>query len=878
MKGADVYAGNRHGASPCSSGRHLLSLLIKMEIHLIANAHLDPVWLWDWREGLNEGHTTVKTVLDIMDDVPELKFIRGEAVIYEHIEQNDPALFRRIQKMVENGRWDVVGGTYLQADTNLAGIETLARQFTRGQRYFESRFGQRPKAAWQADSFGHTAGLPEILAAAGIESFAFTRPDPKTMPLPEPAFWWEGQGGARVLAYRPLAGWYGAERDEMPQRLDALVEAARNSSLETVGCFYGLGNHGGGPSRKQVQEIQRWAKAHPEIKVVFSGLHNFFEALRSEIANKPALQVIRGELNFCLRGCYSSAARIKFLYRQSEALVNRAERADSLLAAKTGRAPAKLAETWDGLLFNSFHDILPGSSIERVLEDQARWLGGVLHSAKRAEFRALNELASLVDTTVAPAAPDHPTGVAAVVWNPHPHAFKGHIEMEACIDYRPIHSYKDRPSELPLRILGSAGSAMSFQKIEVESKMMPHLPWRQRVVMPVSIPAFGWNVLELAWVEGAQPPKTENPVQVGENWIGNGIYKVEAQLGSEEVHFSYKGRPVFVAKGLSAQVMEDPWGSWGGTTEEPESLLINTLREKWTITGMKVLESGPERAKLWVRFSGKKSRLDLFFSLCREREAVDVDARLLWDERCARLKLAFPARGEAEFEVPGAAISRAEQGEVPGGRWVRVHSENGGFGFASDSLYNFSRENGELQATVVRATRYAYEHPAALDEEPWRPVLDTGELTFRFLMTHAGADLPRLSQELETPVVVSLATPSAGPLPKEGSLAELYPASLQLLALKSAENGDGFILRVQAPAGSRPEAHLLWMGQKITLGAVPGGKIVSWHLKKLSDQWTCKPVDLVEEPVGKQVHVAASGNGALSKRKVVAREKDLLKA
>src|ERR1700722_421604 len=237
-----------------------------MQFHLIANSHLDPVWLWDWREGLNEGITTVRTVLDLMDEDRKLTYIRGESALYRHIEKTDPATFTRILKHIRSGRWDVVGGTYIQPDTNLAGIETLARQFTEGQRYFQNHLGRKVTVAWQADSFGHTAGLPEILDAAGIDSFAFTRPDSKVFPMPEPAFWWEGPGGSRILAYRPLVGWYGTERNEMVRRLDGLLDAARRSGLKTVACFYGVGNHGGGPTRVQLSEIGAWTDAHPDVR------------------------------------------------------------------------------------------------------------------------------------------------------------------------------------------------------------------------------------------------------------------------------------------------------------------------------------------------------------------------------------------------------------------------------------------------------------------------------------------------------------------------------------------------------------------------------------------------------------------------------------
>ncbi len=246
---------------------------MKKTFHLIPNAHLDPVWLWDWREGLNQGIATCRTVLDLMDENPDLTFIRGETAIYEHIERFDPATFARIKKMVKAGRWDVVGGTYIQPDTNLPSTETFLRHFIEGKRYVKEKFARDVKVAWAADSFGHSAGLPEILSASGIEYFAFSRPAPKILPIAKPAFWWEGSGGSRVMAYQIPVGWYGCEREEMPKRLDAFAEFAQRSDVENVGVFFGLGNHGGGPTRKQIADVRAWAKAHPEIDVKFSGLH-----------------------------------------------------------------------------------------------------------------------------------------------------------------------------------------------------------------------------------------------------------------------------------------------------------------------------------------------------------------------------------------------------------------------------------------------------------------------------------------------------------------------------------------------------------------------------------------------------------------------------
>ena len=822
-------------------------------IHLIANAHIDPVWLWDWREGLNEGIITTRTILDLMDEDPDLTFIRGESAIYQHIEQFDPVTFARIVKQVKSGRWDVVGGTYIQPDTNLPGAETLLRQFVRGQRYFQSRFGKQAKVAWQADSFGHTAGLPDILSAAGIESFAFSRPGNSLVPLPEPAFWWEGESGAHILCYRPLSGWYGSERHGTKEKLDELLQAATTSRLDNVGCFYGLGDHGGGPSRRQLADIRAWAAAHPEVKVIHSGLHRLFAALRAELKRKgeDVISTHRGELNYCLRGCYSSVAKLKFLYRKTENILLRAEKSDTVLSALSGAPALDLGEAWDGVLLNSFHDILPGSSIERAIEDQTAWLGSVIHASQRAEIKALNQLASLVDTQVSRPPEDHPSAVAALVWNPHPWAFHGEVEVEAGLDYRIIFQYQGRAHELPIQVKGPAGKPVGFQEIATEHSSIPDFPWRKRVLVPVSLPAFGWNVLEFGWVEGAKNPALPDPVTAGADWIDNGFYRVEAKAGATGIAISHQGKPLFGKQGLTATVFEDPWGSWGGMNEEPESIYLNTVRETWKVEKVILLENGPQRSTLWVRLAGAKSRIDLSLSLSREREVVDVSARVLWDERSARLKLVMPVGDQAEYAVPGGTAQRGPAGEVPGGSWVRVNSPKASFGFASDALYNFDTQKGEFRATVVRASRYGNDVKTAPDQEVWRPAVDCGELRFRFLMAPGSADLPKLAQELEQPPIVLLVAPKKGGLPRSGSAAALSPAGLQLLALKRAEDGKGAVLRVQAPAGKPLKAQLQWLGEKIALGPVRGGEIASWRLAQTKSGWKAVRVGVNEKTAKK---------------------------
>jgi alpha-mannosidase len=805
--------------------------------HLIANAHLDPVWLWDWREGLNEGIITCRTILDLMDEDPELTFIRGEAAVYQHIQRADPATFQRIQRRVKEGRWDVVGGTVIQSDTNLPNTETFVRQFIHGKTYLERAFKKKITVAWSADSFGHAAGLPEVYAHCGIKSFAFTRPSPRDLKISSPAFCWVGPAGSKILSYRPNIGWYGSERAELPRRLDDILKDAPGHGLHNVPVYYGLGNHGGGPTRRMLRDVRAWAAAHPEVKVIHSGLHRFFDALHTEARHKE-FPSHRGELNFCLRGCYASALKFKAQYRRTEAHLLRAERTDAVISAALPKKSADARAPWDAVLFNAFHDILPGSSIERAYDDQLAWIGGAKHTAQKIEFDALNALASQIDTRVSKPAPDHPSAVAAVVWNPHGFEFDGFVELEAALDYRPIWKYsKGNSDQLPVRLLDAQGKPNRMQVIAEENTAVSGVAWRRRIVAPVKIPAFGWRVLEFGWVEKpnlAAPPKVRASAK-GDQEIANGLYRIRTKPADHGIQIWHKGKPLFGKKGLYAAVFDDPWGSWGGMQEEPESLHINSLREIWKIQHVQILEKGPERAAIWMRLQGQRSWMELTMHVCAGREAIDISARVFWADRSSRLKLMMPGAVEAEFDVPSATVRRKPNGEVPGGRWVRAFTRLGTFGFASDALYCFSCDDNTLAATIVRSPRYASELKLSANRLPSLPAMDLGEHRFRFLIDSGGDELPNRALQLEQPPVVFVTAPHAGSLPRSGSFAKLGPTSLDLLAITPSQSGSGLVVRVRETTGRRRKVTLTLLGQKLTLGEIVGGAIMSWEINRGSN-------------------------------------------
>ncbi len=777
---------------------------MKRVLHILPNAHLDPVWLWDWREGLNEGIATCRSMLALMDEFSELTFMRGEASIYRQLEEFDPETFARIRAMVEAGRWDPVGGNWVQSDTNIPDTATFVKQYAVGKEYFRKTFGFEVTAAWAADSFGHSAGLPELYRHAGLKYFAFCRPAENLLHIDKPLFRWRGQGGADVLSWRCPVGWYGSERGEVTGRLDGVLDSP-DYGLVNHAVFLGLGDHGGGTSRRQVREVLAWRERHPEIEVRFSTLHGFFAAAEADIAGKPDdfIPTFEGELNFCLRGCHSSAAKIKWNFRRAEAQLKRAEAVMNFTAPLTGVTPDPMAESWNGLLFNTFHDILPGSCIRRAAHEQMEWLGGILHDARTCEFAALDRLAGKIGVSTAVPGEDMPLAVPRLFFNAAPRPFEGYVEVESCLDYRPNFDYRENPDDFPFEVTDEDDRPVAFQRIDTEMEAIPLFPWRRRALVKLAIPPGGWRIVKSAFVQTPRrTPFAGTPVTAEANRIANEFYAVSVKPGDFALKITRAdGTPVLAKNGLEFAAFRDEYGAWGGMAEEPDAFLCPDRSETWIAEEVKLLEAGPMRAKLFVRFAGRHSQLGFEVSVSAGRNAVDCTGTLLWQDRAVRLRLVADAIEEATYAVPGGTVSRRVEGDVPGGRWVTVRQGERRTALVSDVLTGYGSFDGRFGVNLIRGCRATSDIVSNASVFPERPPLDQGEHTFRLTVSDDADAAPQLADELELPPAEIMCWPHPGELKMCGETVEVMPAEVKCLAVRACDGK--LVLTLQAPAAVR---------------------------------------------------------------------------
>ena len=357
-------------------------------LHLIGNAHIDPVWLWPWSEGLAEVMATFRSALDRMDEFPEFTFTASSAAFYEWVEQVDPLLFAEIQRRVAQGRWRLAGGWWIEPDCNIPGGESFVRQALYGQRYFQSRFGQTARTGYCPDSFGHNGMLPQILKKSGLDFYVFMRPMPHEMALPGRVFWWQAPDGSRVLTCR-LPIQYGTWSEGIEEHLRRCAGEIQ-PPLDELPCFYGVGNHGGGPTIANLNELLR-LRAEPGLpELVFSSLEAFFE----NVAGK-SLPVVTGDLQHHASGCYAAHSGIKRWVRESENALLGAEKLSALAFWQAGLPyPQDFECAWKGLLFNQFHDILAGTSLEMAYTAARSQLGESLSIAARARVYAMQAIAA----------------------------------------------------------------------------------------------------------------------------------------------------------------------------------------------------------------------------------------------------------------------------------------------------------------------------------------------------------------------------------------------------------------------------------------------------------------------------------------------------
>ncbi len=379
--------------------------LQQFTIRLVGNSHIDMAWLWPWTETVEVVRNTFQSVLDLMREYPDFKFTMSSARAYEWMQEKYPDLFSQIEQRVKEGRWEIIGGMWVEPDLNMPDGESLVRQILVGKRYFQKNFGVDVKIGWNPDSFGYNWQLPQIYAKSGIGYFVTQKLlwAHEFTTFPYKLFWWQAPDGSRLLTYFPHDYAGGIDAEPLATDLSIWMPSIYGSRLTDspeMMHLYGVGDHGGGPTRVMLDhadQLRAPETVYPKLQ--FSFARDFFNDLEKKM---PTMQVPtwNGELYFQYhRGVFTTQAETKRRIRRSEENVLNAEKFASLASLYGKPYPDNMEQIWKNLLFDHFHDIMPGSGIAVNYLDAKRNLENVDRAANDITRSSLKEIAAHINTS-----------------------------------------------------------------------------------------------------------------------------------------------------------------------------------------------------------------------------------------------------------------------------------------------------------------------------------------------------------------------------------------------------------------------------------------------------------------------------------------------
>lgn len=807
------------------------------KMYMIGNAHIDPVWLWNWQEGFQEIKATFRSALDRMKEFDDFVFTCSAASYYQWIEENEPEMFEEIRARVAEGRWVLAGGWWIQPDCNAGCGESYVRQGLYGQRYFLEKFGKIATFGYNVDSFGHNGMLPQILKKSGMDGYVFMRPGRHEKHLEGETFRWRAPDGSEVLAYRiPF------EYCSWPDQLTAHVE--RCASLmkrdgDRMMSFYGVGNHGGAPTIHNIESLHALNKREDLPELVLSAPDRYFADVRGEGRELP---VVTGELFHHSSGCYSAEMRIKSANRRTEAKLLEAEKLSVLSAALFGLPYPReeLTKAWKTVMFNQFHDIMAGTSIKSACEDALQEFSYAACIADHASNAALQKLTWRIGIS-------KEEGMRPlVVFNPNAFPTKQAVEVEMVTpgEYTALLDWENR--RIPYQLVQSEASCNG----------------RSRMVFVADLPAMGYGVYRLLELRGngeeteqnAQDENRDDSLTAENAWLRLRVSRESGRI--ESLVNKRDGTEFFREPAAAPIVIRDESDTWSHG-------VINFLDEKGEFHLEKVfcLENGSVRKVIRSIYAYGNSRLYQDFAVYQELDYVAVKVRVDWHEQLSMLKLRFPLELNylrASYEIPYGVVQREPNGqEFPVQNFMDFEGANpgmetriAGLSIITDTRTSCSTQNKDACITVLRSPVFAHHEPYQRRDELAYDYMDNGVSEFiYYLYPHCGCwehgNTVQLARSILQKPIALFETYHDGPLPQHDSFVRVTGGHALLSAMKQAEDGSGdVILRLYETAGigGETEISLPFLKTVIHLELAP------WEIKTLrvdaAGQWS--ETDLLE--------------------------------
>ncbi len=763
----------------------------------VGHTHIDVAWLWRLRQSREKACRSFSTVLKLMEEYPEYKFMSSQAQLYEYVKEDYPEVFEEIKKRVKEGRWEAEGSMWVEADTNVASGEALVRQFLVGKRFFRDEFGVDNKIMWLPDVFGYSAAIPQLIKKSGMEYFMTTKISwNEYNKFPYDTFKWRGIDGTEVLSHFPpschatvneRANWQTTYNSKL-RPLYVLGGYKRYSQKDLSKDFlmsYGFGDGGGGPTIEMLEYGRRMEKGIQGCPVVKQSTSlDFFRDLDKKVSGNKRLPTWCGELYLEFhRGTLTSQARNKKYNRKSECLYHDVETLCAIANKETGLAYPReeLLKNWKTILLNQFHDILPGSSIAQVYEDSKEDYERVLKAGCQMAGEAQSALLSKINLKED----------SIVVFNTT--GFKRH---DAVISESPCHE--------EFALFDKNGNEIAYQKT-----------FDGKIVFIADVPSKGYSAYT---VKKATPSKFDF-VNVTDKKATTPYFDVEF---NEEYNIS---KLIHKQTGRSVAPDGDTVGKVIAYQDRPHN------HEAWDIKcyfdevswnldfkEAEIIELGAVRAVYKVDRIFRDSTFTEYYCIYNDLQRIDVDYEADWHEDHVVLKADYPVdvnTTRATFDIQFGNIERSTttnttwefaQFEESMHKWADLSDNSFGLSVINDCKYGCDVKNGHIRPTLFRCAT----HP--------NHIQDREHHSFSFsIYPHAkranDSDVVKEGYNVNFPLYAIPAKAQAGALDSEYSLVSCDKENVVIETVKVAEDSDNIIVRAYETWNSKTPVTLTFCNE-----------------------------------------------------------------
>ncbi len=788
--------------------------------HLICNAHLDPIWQWEWEEGAAAALATFYSAADLAHEFDYI-FCHNEVTLYKYIEEYAPDLFARIKALIKAGRWHIMGGWYLQPDCNMPTGESFVRQIRVGERYFREKFGVKSETAICFDAFGHTRGLVQIVKKCGQKNYLLCRTG--NDPIPALQFWWEGLDGSCIKANAAVH----AYNTPMGGAADSLRWKVSGQDYDTVCALWGVGNHGGGPSRGDLADIRAMmeeADRGEDVRYLHSTPDAFFREIEPTAVHKASLRTV-------MPGCYTTMVRIK---QKHAALENALYETETLCAVAALRGlieypEAELDIVTEDLLNAQFHDILPGSGIRAAEENGLQLLDHGLLTVNRLRARAYFAMTAGGERSREGEYPVY-------VYNPHPYPWETDVTCEMMLSDQ---NWSEDTVFTPY-VYDASGTRLPSQNVKEESNLS--LDWRKRILFrgtlaPLTVTRFS--------VYMKTEPKPEARTDTDSGPIVIDLPEIEKHVEIDRktgllCAYRIHGREYLTGDGAGRLYLyednADPWAMSGfqlnGMGRSPKPFVLeSTPGGPFShMQSVQITEDGEICTCAEAFFVCDNTRARVHYTVYKHDPAVDISVDVFAGDANRMVKLSVPTGqtgayiGETAF---GVEELYGDGRECVAQRFVALRGAEENepcLALLNRGTYGSSAQNGEILMSLVRTASYAA-HP--IGERPLIPTskyvkkIDMGERSFSFrLIADREEALPAHALRFNHPPYACNVFPHETKREERPFSLTISDGDIALVTMKKEWGGDDELIRLHNGTCRQKEVTVSVNGVSISLSFV----------------------------------------------------------